>query len=296
MLKDAIINLTPGFIVRFFAKPYIGGYGIDNAIQKAEDYYNENHFYSTLDLLGESVNNREAVEFTMDVYKQLIAKTNKVEKATISIKPTAFGLNFDQQFAEEQIMDLVNFADKHNIPVTLDMEESEFVDKTLEMYKKLLKKHPNIGTVLQSRLFRTDKDIEEMKGIKGRFRCVIGIYNEPASIALTNKKEMKEKLIQQVGNLLEQGHYVEVGTHDEYYVKKIVDTYGEKYKDRLEFQFLLGVPLAKLQKELVDNGHKVRLYLPFVIRKNDATAYLKRRMKNNPHMIIYVIKNLFKIN
>ncbi len=296
-MKDFFVDHLPGWFVRFFARPYVGGYGIEAALEKAERLWNAEHICSTLDLLGEFVTEEEAVEHTVSIYKTVFEQiADKADHISVSIKLSALGILIDRGFCEQKLDELLNAASEKGIKVTMDMEDSSMTDVTLEIYRKYVQKYPTFGTVLQSRLFRTKDDIESLNDIKGRFRICIGIYKEPPEISLTDKKQMKEKLLEYAKMLLDAGHYTEIATHDKSTIQKARELVKNYPKDQFEFQQLLGVPLLPIQRSLVSEGYTVRLYLPFVINKNDATAYLKRRMKENPRMTIYVLKNLLHLN
>ncbi|RMG26951.1 MAG: hypothetical protein D6732_20740 [Methanobacteriota archaeon] len=296
-MKDFVVDHLPGSIVRFFSRPYVGGYGIDAALKKAEELWTNERISTTLDLLGEFVKTKEEVENTVSIYKDVFDRIkDKNDHISVSIKLSALGILFDREYCESKLEELLKVADERGIKVTMDMEDSSLTETTLEIYRKFVQTYPSFGTVLQSRLFRTREDIERFKDIKGRFRICIGIYNEPPDISLTDKKEMKEKLLEYAKMLLESGHYTEIATHDKTTIERAKEIVKDYPPSQFEFQQLLGVPLLSVQRELVRLGYTVRLYLPFVINKKDATAYLKRRMKENPHMTIYVLKNLLRLN
>ncbi len=270
---------------------------MDAALEKAERLWGDERISTTLDLLGEFVTTKEEVEHTVSVYKEVFDRIkDKTDHISVSIKLSALGILFDREYCEMKLDELLSAADEKGIKVTMDMEDSSMTDITLEIYRKYVQKHPTFGTVLQSRLFRTKDDIERFNDIKGRFRICIGIYNEPPEISLTDKKEMKEKLLEYARLLLDAGHYTEIATHDKKTIERAKELVKNYPPTQFEFQQLLGVPLLPIQRELVRAGYTVRLYLPFVINKKDATAYLKRRMKENPHMTIYVLKNLLRLN
>lgn len=297
-MREFIVNLFPGFIVRLFAKPYVSGNSIDKGIAKAKQLWEDRGYSSTLDLLGEEVFTREEVERNVNTYIDLIKKLEPYDFATVSIKPSAMGSHESIEFCEESIRRILEAGKKYKVEITLDMEDHTLTDLTLKIYKKLLVEYPTFGTVLQSRLFRTDKDIADLLSLKTRVRTCIGIYNEDSSIALTDKRKMKEKLVEQSTLLLENGHYVEFATHEVEFLENMLEL-AEKYNwksDQLEFQQLLGVPLNKIQSRILGAGFKIRLYVPFSTDWAYAIPYLKRRLINNPKMAIYVLKNLFTRN
>lgn len=298
--KNYIVNLLPGTLIRFFASPYIGGYGLENALTHAEALWTHEHKMTTLDLLGESIAVKEEVEAAVETYLSAVDYIIGLEYVTISLKLSALGILIDEDYTYDNLSRIVKYAHENGVKITLDMEDSPYTDITLRFYLKLLKEVPTFGTVLQSRLHRTADDIENINnsGLKGRFRTCIGIYNEPPEIAEIDKNIMKSKLMKFAENLLAHGHFVEIGTHDKKTIAQALEmvkrnNYSSK---QVEFQYLLGVPLKRIQQQILDAGYNVRLYLPFVINKSDATAYLRRRMLANPNMAYYVIKNLLHLN
>ncbi|MCE7734739.1 MAG: hypothetical protein GPJ54_07685 [Candidatus Heimdallarchaeota archaeon] len=285
----------PGFLIRFFARPYVSGDSIEKGIAKADELWLQRGFSSTLDLLGEEVFSIEEVESNVNTYLELLDLLRDQEYITVSLKPSGLGIHQSLDYCQKNIEIILDKAVEVNVSITLDMEDHTFTDDTLHLYKSLINKYPSFGTVLQSRLFRTKKDIEGLKGIKARIRICIGIYNEDKSIALTNKRDMKTKLIEFTKDLVDQGHFVEVATQDKNTIQEVVDLAVKEgwSRDQIEFQQLMGVPMIKVQQSLLES-YTVRLYVPFATHWDSALPYLRRRMINNPSMGFYVIKNLFK--
>ncbi len=249
---------------------------------------------STIDLLGEELESDEEVRYSVDVYERLIDSLGDQNYATISLKPTQLGSHCGTENCQKVIRGIVQRAEQYNINVTLDMEDHSFTDMTLDIFRALKKDHPTFGTVLQSRLFRTDDDIISLKSMNARIRICIGIYNEPKEIAMQSKPEMKKKLLQQVEFLFKEGHYPEIATHDEAVINDAIDI-AEKLnikKDQYEVQMLMGVPKQAFQDKLIQNGILVRLYVPFAEKWKYATAYCKRRLAANPSMAAYILKNI----
>lgn len=293
-LKKFIINLAPTPLVKLFASPYVAGDSIEAAINAAQKFWTDRQVCSTIDLLGEELESDDEVQYTVNVYERLIQALGSQDYATLSLKPSQLGSHRGTKHCTSVIGGIVTRAEQHNIKVTLDMEDHTFTDMTLDVFRALHKDHPTFGTVLQSRLFRTDDDIKSLKGLKARLRICIGIYNEPEDIAIQSKPEMKKKLLEQLEVLYKEGHYAEIATHDEAVINEAISI-AEKLnmkKDQYEVQMLMGVPKQDFQDELVRNGILVRLYVPFAEKWKHATAYCKRRLTANPAMAAYILKNL----
>lgn len=293
-LKKFIVSLAPSALVKVFASPYVAGDSIQAAVETARKFWEERRVCSTIDLLGEELESDEEVQYTVDVYQRLIAALGRQEFATLSLKPTQLGSHRGTEHCQKIIEEIVAQAEKQDIKVTLDMENHPYTDMTLDIFRAIKKNHPTFGTVLQSRLFRTDEDIKSLKGLNARIRICIGIYNEPKDVAMQHKPEMKKKLLEQLEVLFKEGHYPEIATHDEAVINESLNM-AEKLnmkKDQYEVQMLMGVPKQAFQDKLVRNGILVRLYVPFAEKWKFATAYCKRRLAANPAMAAYIIKNL----
>lgn len=318
----------PNGFVKIFAKPYIGGDSEKKVIELAQDIYQANKYLSTLDALGEDVKSIGDINLFVNLYLDLARSVSKLAsfpdtytQPSISLKPSCFVITekntdgtlnhkkMDWQGCYENIYKICSYAKEQNVRVTVEMEDRQWTDFTLETYFKLLDSGlDNVGTVLQTRLFRSEKDIE-IFDIRSRVRLVIGIYNEPSSDALTDKDKMKSLMIDFAKKLFDKGAFVEFATHDEIYLERFLKEVvipNNISSNRYEIQMLLGVPREKIQSQLVSgeymknigykgDNHKVsfRLYLPFALNWENALAYCKRRLIENPNIATYGLKNLF---
>jgi len=343
--KISVVDAMPLGLVLWLAGPYLAGQTPVQAIDLAHEIYGKHHFASTIDILGEESHTDEDCDRAVYAYRQLVdgiaAKPINVSglfasrsQMTISIKPSMFTVvdvvggeleskNLDRGY--ERIEALVAYAKSKKINMTLEAEDHRWTDFHLDTYVSLINKgYTNLGTVLQSRLFRTREDIKRFDE-RMRVRMVIGIYQEPSEIAQTQKPIMKSLLVEYCRELLARGTYVEVATHDENCVDKFVKEAVLPVKapaTQFESQFLLGVPRKELESNLISgqhfrklleenrtalqdadkehleklasSGELVRLYLPYGENKLSA-AYCKRRLKANPNMMLFGIKNLLRI-
>ena len=294
-LKRVIIDLMPAALVRTFAAPYCAGKGISSGVAKADEIHTKLGLFATLDLLGEEVFKREDVEATVQVYFRMIEAVKDRPFASISLKPTQLGINESEAYCQDNLRRIVAAAAVHGIHITLDMEDRNFTDVTLRMFKAIRNEFDNFGIVLQSRLFRTAEDIKALHAKPCKVRICIGIYKEPAEVALQDKRDMKGKLFECMQLLLDHGHYPEIATHDEPLIRHCIEYLDKRgvAKDAYEFQMLLGVPRTELQQEIVKRGQIVRLYVPFAEDWKYAVHYMKRRLGANPAMALMVMKNLF---
>ena len=294
-------QLVPGPLVRFFARPYIAGESAEAALTSAI-LNRESGLYTTLDLLGEDVHTDAQVEQNIEIYARLIESLDADPRfahldtrPTVSLKPSAFTTGApDRAFAA--IRPIVELARDKRVGLTIDMESRAWTDLTLEHAIDLFEEGFDVGTVLQTRLNRTLHDLDRIPS-NMRLRLVIGIYPEPSEVATTDKREMKDRLLSFSRRLLEKSVRVEFATHDDAYVERFARELAPTFPEHCEVQMLLGVPRSALQSRLMDGDLgvpvPVRVYVPFAVSWDDATAYLRRRMAESPSMIWLVLRNLF---
>jgi proline dehydrogenase len=295
-IKKTVVNMIPAPLVRYFAAPYVSGDSLEKALDTADSLFREKRILSTVDLLGEAEKTKEKVLKAVEAYEKTLDSIKDRPYSSISIKPGQFGYYIDPNFCKENIERLAEYAQKQGTLLTVDMEDVDITDYTLKLYADLKPKYTVLGTVLQSRLFRTEKDIDILDGLKAHIRLCIGIYNEPKTIAFTKKQDMKENLLKLLRKLLEKGHFVAIATHDKTYIRKAAAILDEMKipKEQREFQMLMGVPRDDMHKELLERGENVRLYVPYALSWDDAIAYLRRRMIESPSMSALVLKNMVK--
>jgi proline dehydrogenase len=335
--KRSLIDFLPVKLLVLLASPYLAGKDYQEALVKAQELFSRHHFCGTLDVLGEDAGSSFDCDQYVETYRKVIdavaadpiRSSFDREKLTVSMKPSMFSYivptaaqgqpgKMDEAF--DRIARVVDYAHRRNIRITLEAEDYRWAGFHLDAYNALINAgYSNLGTVIQTRLFRTKKDLARFDE-RSRVRLVIGIYQEPANIAYTNVGVMKDLLVQYAQELLARGTYVEFATHDAHTIDRFfkqVVLPGKVPSTQFETQFLLGVPRLKLQKSLVSgdyfrnlqnsqpnvpehadalrrSGVLVRLYLPY---GRDAVAgpYCKRRIIHNPNMIVYGIKNLLGI-
>ena len=286
-----VAQMLPKSMVRVFAGKYIAGEELQDAINLVKQL-NSKGIFATLDVLGESIQNKEeAIEAKKKCIEVIEAiETNKL-MANLSIKPTQMGLAIDEEFAFQQILEIVQKAKSFNNFVRIDMEDSPFTDPTIRVYKKVNEKIGHVGVVLQAYLKRTLSDIEQLNKLGTNYRICKGIYVEPESIAYKKRQAIRDNFLKALRLMLENRNYVGIATHDDYLVGNSYKMIKEMNipKDKFEFQMLLGVK-EELRDRINSDGYKVRIYVPF---GEDWFAYSIRRLKENPQIAGYVFKNIF---
>jgi len=296
-----IARLVPGPLVRWFARPYVAGDSMAEGLDTAAALFREQGLLTTLDLLGEGVTRAAQVEANVRVYHELIEAIARderypgaAERPSVSLKPSAFTIG-PLEAVRDPITALAEHAHAHGVALTIDMEERRWTDFTLDLACGLFDRGFDVGTVLQTRLNRTRTDLVRIPAGM-RLRLVIGIYPEPEDVALTDKRGMKERMLEYARILLARGVKVEFATHDDEFIERFVRSEAAGAPERCEVQMLLGVPRAGTHRAIREGSWStplpVRIYVPFAIGWDDATAYLRRRMEESPSMIWLVLRNL----
>ena len=193
---------------------------------------------------------------------------------------------------KNNLMILVNAAKKHNNFLRLDMENSPYTSETINLYKKAFEDYSNVGIVLQAYMHRSKDDLDKLANEKFNVRICKGIYIESEDIAYRDYQKIRNNYIVLVQQALIKGAYVGIASHDEYLIDKLYLWIKENQipTTQYEFQILHGVPMEKKLQQLIKEGNKVRVYVPYGDNWYD---YSIRRLKENPKMAGYIIKNIF---
>ena len=294
-LITSTISFLPKWFAKPFSKPYVAGENANEAIKHIK-ILNEKGFATTVDILGEHiVNIEEAKNITKqycDLY-DLIASHSL--DCNISLKPTHIGLDISLEFALSNITMILEKARQHNNFLRIDMENSDFTDLTHKIYFHCKKSYNNVGLVIQSYLHRSINDLNLLSDGNLNARICKGIYNESDKIAYKNKEQINKNFLQLAKIMAHNRSYAAYATHDQDLLDRIIDWINiENISPNLfEFQVLYGVPMSGRLEALLDSGYKVRVYVPY---GPDWFDYSIRRLKENPNIAGYVLKNLFKRN
>ena len=300
---NPLIRIIPAFMVRFFAKPYVAGDSLAKAMQVVVKLRKDMGLVSTLDLLAEDIKAPEQAQRNLQAYLDMVdaaAEMAPADRPTLSLKPSSYTTSplhegGDAAGSREAMLEIARKAAAADVQVSIDMEGRQWTDFTLEtlrvMHAEGLR---NVGCVLQTRLHRTEQDIADLpEGM--RVRLVIGIYQEPSQVALTQKAEMKERMLVCAERLLKRGHFVEFASHDVAYVRRFLEEVVPRAgvgPDRFEIQMLYGVPRDRFLADILRQGVQARLYVPFALGWDLAIEYLRRRLDEYPAMMWLVTKNM----
>lgn len=291
--NNLIAKILPYFpkpFVGIFARQYIAGETLQDAVREVKNL-NAQGISATIDLLGEEKKVKEDALKAVETYLQVlnIIDQEKLD-ANISVKPTHMGLKLDKEFCYQNIKTLVEAAKKIKSFVRIDMEDSSCTDDTIDIYLRLKQDYDNVGTVFQSYLRRLVKDLNRVIPHKANLRLCKGAYYwEKREVVYKDGEIVNDSFRYALEKLLSNGCYVGIATHDEKLVWegiKLIDKLNLT-RDNYEFQMLLGVD-PQLRRIIVDAGHRLRVYVPF---GKEWFAYSIRRLRENPKMVNYILKN-----
>jgi proline dehydrogenase len=272
---------------------FVAGEDLDSAIDEVRKI-NGRGMTVTLDLLGESVSNSAAADAARDAFVGILDRiqTSGVE-SNISIKLTMLGLDIDEETTWQRLEQIVGKAHATGNFVRIDMEAAPYTDRTLGFFRRIHDLYPeNVGIVLQSYLYRTDLDIEEMIERKARVRLVKGAYKEPETVAYPHKSDVDASYRRQMERLLDAGNYPAIATHDETLLTaaRAYATRNSVDPSRFEFQMLYGVR-RDLQQLISDQGYNVRVYVPYGTM---WYPYFMRRLAERPANVFFIARNLVR--
>lgn len=302
MLKDTLLYLAQNqkmhdfvihnSITRTASRRFVAGETLDDAVQVAHTL-NKQDLQVALDLLGENVTDDKE---TRDAAQDYIKAINLIERthigANISVKLTALGLDISKELCEENLCTVLEQAGKQKTFVCIDMEGSDYTEKTVDITLRMHEKFEHVGTVIQSYLYRSQKDLEQLIQQGVHIRLVKGAYKELQPVAYQSKSDVDRNYVQLMMLLLSRGNYPAIATHDEAIIDaacKHVRNQGIS-KSSFEFQMLYGVR-RDLQEKLVKQGYNMRVYVPY---GSQWYPYLMRRMAERPANLMFVMSNLWR--
>ena len=274
-----------------FARRFIAGESVEEAIAAARVLEHQ-HLLITLDFLGESVTSSAAANEATTAYLETMRKiaTAGVGR-NVSLKLTQLGLDIDRATCVDNLRRILDEATAREFFVRIDMENSPYTERTLEIFETLWDiGYRNAGVVIQSCLKRSEADVVRVNRLGARIRLVKGAYREPASAAFQHKAEVDSQYVHLMKILLTQGTYPAIATHDEAMLSATTEfaTANGIGKDKYEFQMLYGIR-RDLQASLSAAGHPFRVYVPF---GREWFPYFMRRLGERPANIGFVLRGI----
>ena len=287
---ERIVQHAP--ISRDVVRRFVPGTGTDDALRATRELVDQGLAVS-LDHLGEDTLTAEHAAATKDEYLHLLkalADAGLTPAAEVSVKLSALGQVFDETLAYQHAHDICAAAAAAGTTVTLDMEDHETTDATLDVLARLRQDFPGTGAVLQAYLRRTEGDCRELATAGSRVRLCKGAYREPESVAFQSVVEVDRSYVRCLNILMSGTGYPMLATHDPRLIVIGQDRakWFDKAQDEFEFQMLYGVRPDE-QLRLAGNGATVRSYVPY---GTQWYAYLMRRLAERPANLAFFLRAL----
>jgi proline dehydrogenase len=276
-------------VSRRVSKRFVAGETLDEAIEVARRV-NALGQSASLDQLGENVTDETGARRVAEGYFATFDRIAREKlDANVSLKLTQLGLDLSQELCEELIEGIVAHATGMGNFVRIDMEGSAYTQRTVEITKRVRAKYPGTGTVMQSYLYRTEKDVEGLLQAGCRLRLCKGAYNEPPEVAYAKKADVDANYVKLMKMLLPSGIYHGIATHDPAMIQATKDFARDENigRDKFEFQMLYGIR-TDLQKKLTREGYRLRVYIPY---GTDWFPYFMRRLAERPANLMFFLRS-----
>jgi len=279
--------------LRLGASRFVGGESLEEIVPVLRRL-NDRGLRANTTLLGESVRDRGQTELIAAAYQDILERIAAERlDANVAVKLTQLGLDVDEELAYENLRRIVERAAELENFVRIDMESSGYVDATLRIYRRLRETgHENVGTVLQSYLYRSEGDLRALLPLRPNLRIVKGAYLEPAEVAYPHKGDVDTAYVRLVELCMSEGGFTAVATHDKRLIEHAI-AFAERKgieRERFEFQMLYGVR-PRLQLELVQRGFRVLVATPF---GPDWYPYLMRRLAERPANVLFFVRSAIR--
>ena len=302
MLRTVLLKLSEhkGFAhwvtsnpsTRRMARRFVAGETLDEAIAAARAC-NSAGMYASLDCLGENVATVADAQRARDAYLEIFDRIAQERlHANVSCKLTQLGLDLSTDFCEGLLLSIVERAASYESFLRVDMEGSPYTQRTIDIVKQVRARNPAVGTVIQSYLYRSEKDVQELLGYGCRIRLCKGAYKESEEVAFKRKKDVDGNYVRLMQMLLPSGFYHAIATHDPRMIAQTIRFASAQRitKDDFEFQMLYGVR-TDLQRQLVKDGYRLRIYIPY---GRDWFPYFMRRLAERPANVAFFVRNFFR--
>jgi proline dehydrogenase len=293
--QEGLKDFATGFkLFKKLTTRFVAGDTVDEVIPIIREINRENGTAS-FDHLNESVESETEAEREVTEYLNILAKIDEQKvRSNVSIKLTQFGLGLDPELAYRNARRVVEEAHRRGNFVRVDMEDSSVTQTTIDIFKRLRAEFGlnDVGIVLQSYLYRTLADAQELIKLPARIRICKGAYFEPPEVAYSDKKDVDANYVKVMQLLLSSGIYHGIATHDPKMIDATIDFAQREGigKEKYEFQMLFGVR-RDLQHQLARDGFNMRVYVPY---GKHWYPYFMRRLAERPANIWFVLKNLAK--
>jgi proline dehydrogenase len=281
-------------VARRVARRFVAGETLEESIAVARTL-KQKGIYATLDYLGESVRSAEDTAEVVAMYSQLIERI-RVEnlQSSVSLKLTHLGFDIGEELCVTNLRYILETAKANEVPVTIDMESTEYTDATLRIYRTMRDEYAYnlVGTVIQAYLYRSEQDLRELATEGSHIRLCKGAYLEPPDKAFPSKADVDANYVKLAQQYLDANgkSYLCLATHDETMIAAAEQYIRDRQipPSRYEFQMLYGIRSPR-QEELA-RTHTMRVYVPFGAA---WYPYFVRRLAERPANVWFFAKNFF---
>jgi len=302
MLRSSLLKLsessgvahwvTSNGTTRRMARRFVAGETLDDAVMAARAC-NSLGMYTSLDYLGENVSTVDDAQRARDAYLQIFDRIAEERlHANVSCKLTQLGLDLNTDFCEGLVHSIVERASGYENFLRVDMEGSNYTQRTIEIVRRVRSRNPAVGTVIQSYLYRSEGDVQNLLGVGCRIRLCKGAYKESMEVAFKRKADVDGNYVRLMQMLLASGFYHAIATHDPRMIAQTIRFAAARgiSKDDFEFQMLYGVR-TDLQRRLVKDGYRLRIYIPF---GRDWFPYFMRRLAERPANVGFFLRHALR--
>jgi proline dehydrogenase len=281
-------KLFMGILINF-VKQWIAGENLEEAIERSKKL-NEKGIGVILNFLGEELKDKKSVEETVEEYFRMIELLKKENiNGYLSVKLTQLGLNIDEKYCFENLKKIAWKCFKNSKMLWIDMESSDYTQKTIDIYLKIFRLYKNVGLCIQSYLKRSENDVKRLLKKRGIIRLVKGAYKESEKVVFKKKEEINKNFLKIMKILFKRSkNYFAIATHDEKLIKEAIKL-SKKYKKNFEFEMLFGVR-ERLKPLILKQGFKLKVYVPY---GKDWIPYVLRRIREKPSYLIFAFKSIF---
>jgi proline dehydrogenase len=284
--------VTTNATTRRMSHRFVAGETLEEALQVARSC-NDAGMHATLDYLGENVSTTEDAQKARDAYLEIFDRIAQERlHANVSCKLTQLGLDISPEFCEGLVLSIAERAATYDSFLRIDMEASSYTQRTVDLVKRVRAQTPTVGTVIQSYLYRSESDVNELLSVGCRIRLCKGAYKESVDVAYPRKADVDGNYIRLMRMLLPSGFYHGIATHDPRMIAATIRWAAEKQisKDDFEFQMLYGIR-TDLQRRLVRDGYRLRIYIPY---GRDWFPYVMRRLAERPANLMFFVRNFLR--
>ena len=284
--------VTSNGTTRRMARRFVAGETLDEAVAAARACNNAG-MLASLDYLGENCTTTADAQRARDAYLGVFERIDQEKiHANVSCKLTQLGLDLNNEFCEGLVLSIAERAAAYDNFLRIDMEGSVYTQRTIELVKRVRSITPAVGTVIQSYLYRSETDIQDLLAYGCRIRLCKGAYKESGDVAYPHKKDVDFNYVRLMKILLPSGFYHGIATHDPRMIAETIRWAAAKQisKDDFEFQMLYGIR-TDLQRRLVKDGYRLRVYIPY---GSDWFPYFMRRLAERPANLGFLLRNFLR--